>query len=113
MSGGFDPRREWDHRSSGEDFSSSSRLDVEVECPCGHRFFVARRLQGALVNCPKCGRATEAPGAFDPLFWLIAGGGVAVAAVVCTVIFLTAGPVAGTIAVLCAVVILWLISLSF
>jgi len=45
---------------------------TDVDCElCGERFEIADTLAGGLTNCPRCGKATRAPGLRDPMFRLV------------------------------------------
>ena len=60
---------------------------IEVHCPCGHFFRVARSLKGGMANCPRCGKAADVPGGPEGLFWLLLGLGTLVVVLVAACFF--------------------------
>lgn len=85
-----------------------------VDCRhCGHPFQAPRSLRGGFVNCPSCGKASEIRSGPEPLFWLLLGVGILVAAGIVSLLYVAAGGLAATIAAaVCALIIAAVVAAS-
>ena len=69
---------------------------MDVACPhCGQTCTVPPALRGGILNCPSCGRAVEAPGRSEGMYWALVGLGAAGGLAAAGVAFVLAGPAAG------------------
>lgn len=87
-------------------------MSVRVDCECGHGFEAADSQTGGIVNCPKCGHATQVAGLNDP-FWTALKLGAGVVAVVSTVVVETQhGMGWGLIVAVGLAFLFWIVSLA-
>ncbi len=83
-------------------------MNIDVRCSsCANFFVVGPSRAGGLINCPKCGRATEVPGLRDPLWRLIQLAILGLAFVAGAVCWMAMGPFAGLAATVFALGLAW------
>lgn len=74
---------------------------LSVHCPfCDADFPAAKSMRGGYANCPRCNRAVQVGGGYEPLFWVLCGLGAAFVLGISTLLFFVVGPVAGGVAFL-------------
>ena len=89
------------------EYEDDFREQKDVTCKnCAHRFFVAKSLEGGLVNCPQCQKLVEVSSSPEPAFWLLVSVAVFVGLIITAAVFVFGGVIAGFITlVVCAALI--------
>ncbi len=72
------------------------RYYLPVHCPnCDEMFPAPKSMKGGHANCPRCHRAVEVTGGYEPLFWVLFGLGAAFCLLVSAGAFAVGGVIAG------------------
>lgn len=80
---------------------------IETECPyCDIFFSVPDSMSGGMANCPRCEKAVDVGGGYEPLFWVLCGLGVVGICVFSGLMFWVGGAIAGGITFVIGVLIM-------